>query len=261
MKRSTYLDDEDYLDRETWDEVDEPDPLDPFFADGSITDILGELKSGKEGTVYVCRANPSLGHNLVAAKVYRSRQDRSFRNSAVYLQGRSFGKHRENRAVKTKTRKGREIEFSAWLSHEWTTLRLLSQAGADVPQPIAHGGGALLMEYIGGDDGPGTPLQETRIEAHEARPLFERVMRNVELFLRCDTVHADLSAYNILYRQGRVTVIDFPQAVDPRANEHALSLLARDIGNVCRYFGRYGVRSDPDRITHHLWGRYRRQQL
>ena len=86
-------------------------------------------------------------------------------------------------------------------------------------------------------------------------------MRNVELFLACDLVHADLSAFNILCWDGAVRVIDFPQAVDAFDNPNARSLLARDVRNVCRYFGRYGVDADPVRLADELWERFLRREL
>jgi RIO kinase 1 len=95
----------------------------------------------------------------------------------------------------------------------------------------------------------------------EARPLFERLVRNVELWLANDTVHGDLSAFNVLYWEGRATVIDFPQAVDPRFNPHARALLRRDLENLCRYFGRLGVTADGARIADTLWRRFLRADL
>ncbi len=59
-------------------------------------------------------------------------------------------------------------------------------------------------------------------------------------------MHADLSPHNVLYRgEGYATVIDFPQAVDPRINTNAFQLLLRDVENLARYFERCGVRRDP----------------
>jgi serine/threonine-protein kinase RIO1 len=64
------------------------------------------------------------------------------------------------------------------------------------------------------------------------------------------------SAFNILYWQGQITVIDFPQAVDPRFNGTARMLLERDVANVCSYFRRYGLRVDATRIADALWEKY-----
>ena len=51
-------------------------------------------------------------------------------------------------------------------------------------------------------------------------------------------------------------MIDFPQAVDPQVNPNARALLARDVTNVCRFFARHGVPTDPERIADLLWRRY-----
>jgi RIO kinase 1 len=117
------------------------------------------------------------------------------------------------------------------------------------------------MEYVGDGDGPAPPLGKARLEPGEARRLFDVLLRDIELWLAHDRIHADLSPYNILFHEGRLTVIDFPQAVDPRVNPDAQALLERDLENVCRYWNRHGVRADAARITRHMWGRWRRGEL
>ena len=130
-----------------------------------------------------------------------------------------------------------------------------------MPAPAARTEGALLMSYHGDAETAAPRLQDVRLRPDEARWLFERLMRNVELWLANDVVHGDLSAFNVLYWRGQATVIDFPQAVDPRVNPHALALLRRDVENLCRYFGRFGVRADGRRITDNLWRRFQRAEL
>lgn len=244
------------LEDELEEEDLEPDPLTPFLAEGLITEVLGELKSGKEGTVYSCRAHPSTGFDLLAVKVYRPRSRRNFKNDALYREGVPILNGHDARAVKKKTEWGKRYEFGSWLYHEYEQLKTLSDAGADVPKPIALRGNAMLMQYIGDEDGAAPKLQEVRLQPAEVRPLFDRVLSNVELFLRLDKVHGDLSPYNILYYGGAITIIDFPQTVDPRQNQNALTLLGRDLENVCRYWSRYGVQSDPARMSRFLWQRY-----
>jgi RIO kinase 1 len=230
--------------------------LEPFFADGLISRVLYTVKSGKEATVYCCEAGPAAGVPLVAAKIYRPREHRNFRNDAVYQAGRSHGKHREQRACEKKTRFGREVQAMTWVYEEYETLQLLHGRGADVPRPLGYGSGALLMDYLGDAGEPAAPLQRVLLEPDEAHPLFARVMRNIELMLACRRVHGDLSPFNILYWEGRVTLIDFPQAVDATRNPHTYELLQRDIANVCRYFARYGVRADAARLAGGLWSRF-----
>jgi RIO kinase 1 len=261
--KQIYLDETgDMYEESIWDvEPEEPDPLDAFFADGTITEVLGQFKSGKEGTVYLCRANPSTGEELLAAKVYRAREHRAFRNDAIYSEGRSFGKRRENLAVKNKSRLGREIQQGAWLGHEWVTLQALSAAGADVPRPIARSDSAILMQLVGDETGAAPKLSGVHLETHQARRLFSRLMENIELFLRCNFIHGDLSPYNILYWNEKLTIIDFPQSVDPRSNSNAFDLLHRDIDHVCVHFMRYGMRLDPYRMTQHLWSKFLHMDL
>jgi RIO kinase 1 len=122
-----------------------------------------------------------------------------------------------------------------------------------VPRPVLAAEGALLMEYIGDKQTSAPLLRRVHLSGAQAREVFDRLMWNVELALRHNLIHADLSPFNVLWWEGRATIIDLPQAVDPRSNPNASELLARDVDNVCRHFERYGVRSDPDRISRGLW--------
>ena len=241
-----------------------------FYEEDLITDVLSVVKSGKEATVYCCAAHPATGLEYVAAKVYRPRMFRSLSNDAVYRASRPQvdARGREGRGAKRwnatakESERGRAAKINAWIRYEYETQALLYNAGADAPRPLAQRGNALLMEYVGGD--PGTPaplLREVSLERDEAPPLFERVMRNIELWLACDRVHGDLSPYNMLYWEGAITIIDFAQAVDPRYNTAVVELLTRDIARVCKYFARFGVEADAFELASDLWLRYLRGEL
>lgn len=228
-----------------------------FLEERLITDVLLELKSGKEATAWVCRGGPSTGHDLVVAKVYRPIAERGFKNDVAYQEGRWHGDKRIRRAFEQKSRAGRAAQFGSWIAHELTTLQLLSESGADVPRPIIRNESAILMEYIGDEDGPAPLLQHVRLARAEAEAVFARLLDNVALFLSRDRVHGDLSPYNILYWQGRATIIDLPQAVDPTYNRNAEALLARDVANLCAWARRNGIPADAARISGDLWMRYR----
>lgn len=238
-----------------------PEPIRSFLYDGLITEVVREVKSGKEGTVYCCRAAASTGYELLAAKVYRPRHKRSFHNDAVYHEGRFSGKRREALAVENHTRTGRVMQAAMWVNHEYEMLGMLARAGADVPRVLASTENSILLEYLGDEETAAPMLTHVALPENEVRALFQRLMANIELFLRHDIVHGDLSSYNVLYYQGRAVIIDFPQAVDARFNPSAFALLLRDIMNVCGYFGDYGVKSDPTRIAEYLWRRYQRAEL
>ncbi len=241
-------------------EASEAEALEEFLDDGLIEEVIGALKPGKEATVYICRAHPSTGVEYLAAKIYRERKHRSFRNDAVYQAGRTIRDARLRRAWENKTETGKEVQFERWTGHEFTTLEKLHAAGADVPRPVSRAGGALLMEYVGDSRGAAPMLRSLRPGAGEAQALFARVMHNLPILLACGCVHADLSSYNILVWQGGVKLIDFPQSVltwvGGGPSESAYGLLRRDLTNVCTYFAKFGVEADPMRLAEELWEEY-----
>jgi RIO kinase 1 len=69
-------------------------------------------------------------------------------------------------------------------------------------------------------------------------------------------VHGDLSAYNILYWDGAITLIDFPQVTSLHANRNAYPILERDVVRVCEYFARQGARADGLGLARAMWTRY-----
>jgi RIO kinase 1 len=226
---------------------------------GSITEVVSVLKSGKEATVCCCRDGQG---GLVAAKVYRPLEHRRFRNDQVYRGGKVL-KGRAQRALDNKSEHGRAVQLGTWQHYEWETMNLMHEIGSDVPRPIERSSGVIVMEYVGGDEStPAPQLRAVRsMSAGEAHELFERLMWNVELWLAHNRIHGDLSPFNVLYWRGRPVVIDFPQAVDPRENPMAYSMLSRDIENVWRYCSRFGVTCDPWKIASRLWSRFLRAEL
>lgn len=239
-----------------------------FYQENIITDVTRRVKGGKEANVYACVANPASGLEWIAAKLYRERMLRSLKNDAVYKVGRTIrdreGKQvrnsRERRAIINKSGYGQKVDFLMWVGTEFRTQTLLYEAGADVPKPVAQHGHSILMEFIGDEYGAAPALNEISLPRDEAEPLFQRVMENIRIMLDHHLIHGDLSAYNILYWQGDIWLIDFPQAVAAQSNPHAFEILERDITRVCEYFARFGVATDPVQIALDLWRPYVRWQ-
>ena len=239
-----------------------------FYDDSHITDILALIKGGKEASVYCCEGDPSTGLDLLAAKVYRPRQFRALRNDAMYRQGREVlllsemgypvgtADGRILRAIRNKTSFGVQVQQTSWLMHEYEALACLYEAGAAVPQPIAAGENAILMSYCGDEQMAAPTLNEVSLEPGEATALFKEVLHNIEMMLHHGLIHGDLSAYNILYWAGEITIIDFPQVTKVHINRHAHAFLERDIRRVCEYFAREGVPCDPGAITDEFAARY-----
>jgi RIO kinase 1 len=91
------------------------------------------------------------------------------------------------------------------------------------------------------------------LEPAEAEVLFQELLRQVGRMLSRFVVHADLSAYNVLYRHGEARLIDFPQAVDALRHPAAYSLLERDLDRLCAWFAKQGVAADAPALARRLW--------
>ena len=234
------------------------DSLQSFHVQNLITDVQASVKGGKEASVYRCAAHPNVPQQFLAAKVYRPRKFRNLRNDAMYREGRAIltsdGRavkktdHRILRAIGKKTDFGVQAAHTSWLMYEYTTLENLHTAGAAVPKPYASADNAILMDYIGDKDRAAPTLIEVEIDAAEAKHLFQEVLRNIRLLFEMGYVHGDLSAYNILYWNGSVTLIDFPQVTNWEQNPNADTIIRRDIQRVCEYFARFGLDPDVEKI-------------
>jgi RIO kinase 1 len=237
--------------------------LGAFYDRRLISDVLRKVKGGKEATVYCCSAGSLAPGDLVAAKIYRPRQFRNLRNDALYRQGREIlgarGQPVRDRralvAIREGTRKGKEMEHVSWLAHEYASLRALHAAGVPVPEPIAFANNTVLMEYCGDAKRPAPALHSVRLSLSEARDLFASLLRDVETMLANGRIHADLSAFNVLYWRGEYRIIDFPQSVDPATHDSAFELLQRDVTRICQYFARYGIASHASALAQAMWER------
>jgi RIO kinase 1 len=241
--------------------------LQGFYSEKLIIDVLAQVKGGKEASVYRCLAHPATGYEFLAAKVYRPRRFRSLRNDAVYREGREVlneggavvkkNDHRIMRALGKKTDFGVQVAQTSWLMYEYTTMQHLHQTGAALPRPVASAHNAILMAYLGDERMAAPTLNEVALNPAEAGELYHRVLYNVELMLMHDLIHGDLSAYNILYWEGEIALIDFPQVVRATENRRARFLLERDVQRVCEYFAAQGVDcAPPSEIVDALWERH-----
>jgi RIO kinase 1 len=230
------------------------DVADHFIGEGYITDVLRIIRTGKEASVHLCRANPSTtGEELLALKIYHPLDRRDFRDESLYRDGEWIKERRVRMALEKRTKFGRDVQSEIWIGREWETLGMLSETGGSVPRPVARSEDAILMAYLGDEDDAAPQLRSLRPDPDEAQDLLEQALRAVELMLYRNVVHGDLSAYNLLVWDGRVYVIDLPQAVDPRKNRHAKGLLERDVARVCDHLARFGADADARAIADDLF--------
>jgi RIO kinase 1 len=230
-----------------------PDTTEFFLDEGLIHKILRPLKQGKEASVHLCEADrDKTGHDLAALKIYRPLDRRDFRDESIYREGEWIKDGRVRRALENKTRFGRVLQAETWVHREWETIQKLSQARV-APLPIALHDDAILMTFVGDARRAAPQLRDLHPTVEELEALWRQLRADLGQMLLSDVVHADLSAYNVLVWNGKPTVIDFPQSVDPKVNRHAEDLLRRDIQRLGDWFTRQGLDLDWEKIADEIW--------
>lgn len=213
-----------------------PKRLAPLLEEGLIDEVIGQLMSGKEATVYVVRS----GESTRCAKVYKDAKQRSFRQAASYRDGRKVKNSRQARAMEKGTRYGRQMQEASWQNAEVDALFRLANAGVRVPQPYICTDGVLLMELVVDGMGDVAPrLNDVDLTEARAVELHALLLNQVVRMLCAGVIHGDLSEYNILLAADGPVIIDLPQAVDAAGNNEAASMLKRDVDNLAAYFGRF----------------------
>jgi len=215
----------------------------------------GLLKTGKEAQVFLVERWLDDRTNLLAAKRYKSFEDRMFRDDVRYRQSRRTRESRVNRAMARGTRAGMAFRAQEWVDTEFEVLGRLWGAGVSVPYPVQSLGREIMLEYIGDERGAAPRLVQYRGETSDLSDLYAQLLVDLGRMVEVGIVHGDLSAYNLLVWQGRLVVIDFPQAVDPILNPDGLALLQRDVLNTCGWFSKKGVATDPSAVLGDLIAR------
>jgi RIO kinase 1 len=224
----------------------------------------GTLKSGKEAEIFLVeRRFARSGPRLLAHKRYRTRypgkdelRDAGFSNSSSYRRDSVYRagwnvNARDRRALASgnKSSYGQALAAQLWPMQEWAMLRHAWESGVSVPYPVEQTEDGLMMEFIGDEaEGAASMLAQARLSAAELASAWEQLVDNLRALTATGLVHADLSAYNLLWWEGRLVVIDLPQAVEFTTNTDAFDLLHRDVANVGEWFIRRGVAVDVEAV-------------
>jgi len=208
--------------------------------EGIIDSVHSRLMSGKEATVYIVERDGLFG----AAKVYKPRDERTFKKTSSYVEGRNQTRNsRDRRAIHKKTAYGRGLSEDGWQGMEFQALRSAFDAGVRVPEPFNLYENILLMELVVDAQGAPAPrMADVHPTADEATQLHLQVFLQVKALLSVGLIHGDLSAYNVLMAAAGPTLIDMPQAVNVAGNNNARQILRRDLQNVTQYLARFDAR-------------------
>jgi RIO kinase 1 len=235
-----------------------PKRLEPLIEDGMIDEVIRPLMSGKEAAVYVVRC----GDELRCAKVYKEANKRSFRQAAEYQEGRKVRSSRATRAMAKGSKFGRKEQEEAWQNAEVAALFRLAAAEVRVPTPFDFMDGVLLMELVAGDDGDAAPrLNDVDLHPDDAREFHAFMIGEIVKMLCAGLVHGDLSEFNVLLAPDGPVIIDLPQAVDAAGNNHAFSMLERDVANMAAYFGQFAPELRYTKYAKEMWALYEAGEL
>jgi RIO kinase 1 len=230
-----------------------PKRLQPLLDDGVIDEIIGQLMSGKEATVYTVRC----GSEVRCVKVYKEAAKRSFKTAVQYQEGRKVRNTRRARAMDKGSKYGRKQQEETWQNAEVDALYLLANAGVRVPKPYGCFDGVLLMELVSDEAGNVAPrLGDVSMDEEQALEDHAVVMQYVVMMLCAGIVHGDLSEFNVLVDDYGPVIIDLPQAVDASANNNAEVMLARDIANMTTYYGQFAPQLLGSNYAKEIWALY-----
>jgi RIO kinase 1 len=233
--------------------------LEHLLAEGVISEVLARLQSGKEAEVYVVL----FGGKVVAAKVYKDRATRSFKNNSAYKEGRTVRNSRSQRAIERGSSFGKAAAEDAWKTAEADALYKLHAADVRVPTPVLYLDGVLLMELVlNGEGNAARRIIDTDLTPAQANLAYHDMIGQLVRILACDLIHGDLSPYNVLWAAAGPTIIDFPQIISASHNSSSEQFFLRDADNILGHFARIdrslqGRRGDPWEI----WQAYRRREL
>jgi len=199
-----------------------------FLNKGTIDEIHGVVKAGKESRVYWGKDKQG---NELAIKIYLTVSAEFRKGILKYIEGdyRFKGVRRDTRSL-----------IFAWAQKEFRNLEQATAAKVRVPKPIVVKNNVLIMEFIGKKGVRAPSMKEQPPESPEKtyEILLDYLSR---LYSKAELVHGDLSEYNIMIWKGRPVLFDMSQAV-PLSHPMADFLLHRDLTNLNRFFSRLGVK-------------------
>lgn len=202
-----------------------------------VAEINGCISTGKEANVY---HSVTANGAHCAIKIYKT-SILVFKDRDKYVTGefrfrKGYSRHNPRKMVKT------------WAEKEMRNLKRIHQAQIPSPEALFLKSHVLMMGLIGDEDGLAAPrLRDAQVFEDEYPVLYRQLLFYMRvMYHTCRLVHADLSEYNILYKEGLLYLIDVSQSVE-HDHPRSLEFLRMDVKNVNDYFERVGVNVLSDR--------------
>ena len=235
-----------------------PKRIQPLVNDGLVDEVISQLMSGKEATVYIVECNDQIR----CAKVYKEASKRSFKQAVLYNEGRKVRNGRRARAMEKGSKYGRKQQEEIWQNAEVDALYKLADAGVRVPQPYGCFEGVLLMELITDEEGFAAPrLNDVNMSEDQALEDHLEMMDNIVKMLSVGIIHGDLSEFNVLVDEWGPVIIDLPQAVNAAGNNNAKKMLLRDVNNMRSYYSQFAPQLENSNYGLEIWALFEAGKL
>jgi RIO kinase 1 len=208
--------------------------LSELMARHELSYLNGVVRAGKEARVYWGVAPDGSPR---AVKIYLT-ASAEFKKRMRYVAG-------DKRFQQLPVGSIRQL-IRLWVQKEYKNLKLATEAGIRVPEPLAFNENIIVMEFIGRPPAPAPIFAEAEVDALDYKWTLKMIR---QLYRKADLVHADLSEYNIFKPAPRERVLfDMGSAV-LSSHPESKELLLRDITNMVRFFKKRGVyQKEPEQI-------------
>ncbi|GMT18865.1 hypothetical protein PFISCL1PPCAC_10162, partial [Pristionchus fissidentatus] len=207
---------------------------------GLFDRVEGIIATGKESAVLSAQAQSLLQDDLpyfLAIKVYKTSLT-DFKNRGEYV-------------VNDFRFKNPRQVMRIWAEKEFMNLTRMFNKQLPCPEPIKLRKHIMVMGFIGDENGVAAPkLKNVQFEDDAERSSAFEQTKNIllRMYKECNLVHGDFSEFNLLWKDGRVYVIDVSQAMD-LSHPRVLHYLLRDIENVLSFFHRYETPNLPSKTA------------
>src|SRR3989338_5370361 len=201
-------------------------------SEGYFQELKSQVSIGKESNVFTAVKKDG---TYVIIKIYRV-NNADFKRMYRYIG--------PDTRFKGLTNQKRKVIF-AWAQREYRNLLVANKIGANVPLPYAVKENVLVMELIGNGYEAAKRLKDNPPE--DPKKFSKELIKNLRLFYKAGLIHGDLSEYNILNYNEKPYIIDLSHGVKldyPNVDE----LLQRDIKNLDRYFRKFNIRLDSEKV-------------
>ncbi|MHA1307903.1 MAG: RIO1 family regulatory kinase/ATPase domain-containing protein [Candidatus Heimdallarchaeota archaeon] len=212
---------------------------------GVITELVAEVNSGKEATIYTAHLK---GSPLIV-KAFRQQNT----------------SHNRQKRRKTGNAQARAASYA---NREYQFLGKAFRNGVRIPTPAMRINNIIIMQFIGEDWTPAPQLRQAVLENPEE--VLDDIIEQLRImFQYAKIIHGDFSEYNLLFHDGKIVVIDMPQAIDmslignisERRLKSNLQVLQQDIMTIRNYFEKeYNITFDFKEVYSYIAGKYARRE-